>query len=151
MNHLKAKVATFGLVLLLSLALTLQAPAARRPDDRAGPRGAGPVLAQAPVRPDDRAGPRVVLGTNPSSIGRPDGRAPHRAAIPVRPDDRAGPRGPGVEPRSAALTRKQSVAVTDNGFDWMDAGVGAGGTLILLSVAAATALAHQGRSRTRHS
>ncbi len=97
-----------------------------RPDDRAGIHGANAPAStmQAPaVRPDDRAGIRGV-GTDLTQ------------STAVRPDDRAGIRGVGVPELGAAELSASDVS----GFDWVDAGVGAGSTLALMFVAGAVFL-----------
>lgn len=131
-----------------------------RPDDRAGVRGIGVPrvpgyrqtstahgLVSTGIRPDDKAGPR---GINPSTIAiqpvairvRPDDRAGvrgigtahaianlrERLGTGIRPDDRAGPRGIGFQETARPL-----VATGKVGFDWFDAGVGAGGTFALIA------------------
>jgi hypothetical protein len=97
-----------------------------RPDDRAGIHGANAPAStmQAPaVRPDDRAGIRGV-GTDLTQ------------STAVRPDDRAGIRGVGAPEIGAAELSASDVS----GFDWVDAGVGAGSTLALMFVAGAVFL-----------
>jgi hypothetical protein len=97
-----------------------------RPDDRAGIHGANAPAStmQAPaVRPDDRAGIRGV-GTDLTQ------------STAVRPDDRAGIRGVGAPELGAAELSASDVS----GFDWVDAGVGAGSTLALMFVAGAVFL-----------
>lgn len=118
-----------------------------RPDDRAGIHGANAPAStmQAPeVRPDDRAGIRGV-GTDltQSTVVRPDDRAGIRGvgsdltqSTAVRPDDRAGIRGVGAPELGAAELSASDVS----GFDWVDAGVGAGSTLALMFVAGAVFL-----------
>jgi hypothetical protein len=91
-----------------------------RPDDRAGVRGPNAPLTSGPaVRPDDRPGFRGA--TEPIWMAAP---APSTA---VRPDDRAGVRG--IDSTTAAAT--EAVFVGRSGFDWGDAGIGAGGMLAL--------------------
>ena len=77
------------------------------------------------TRPDDRAG---IHGANaPASTSQ---------APAVRPDDRAGIRGVGAPEIGGA-----GLPVSDgSGFDWVDAGVGAGSTLALMFVAGAVFL-----------
>lgn len=91
-----------------------------RPDDRAGIRGANApawTMQPASLRPDDRAGIRGV-GTDLTQ------------STPLRPDDRAGVRGVGV-PEIVANALPVSGG---SGFDWVDAGIGAGGTLVFMFV-----------------
>lgn len=70
------------------------------------------------IRPDDRAG---IRGSEPNVS---------QASI-ARPDDRAGFRGPGI------VGTPELVSVKGGGFDWKDAGIGAGTTfgivLVLMS------------------
>lgn len=78
---------------------------------------------------------------------RPDDRAerpsPTAATTVVRPDDRPGPRGPGIIDPAPPL-----VLVRSGGFDWGDAGIGAGMTAGLVSLAAACFLSvRQRRAR----
>jgi hypothetical protein len=89
-----------------------------RPDDRAGIRGANAPAStmQTPaVRPDDRAG---IRGVGPDLT----------KSTAVRPDDRAGIHGVGA-PEIATTGLSVSGG---SGFDWVDAGVGAGSTLALM-------------------
>jgi hypothetical protein len=96
-------------------ASTMQTPAVR-PDDRAGIRGVGPDLTKSTaVRPDDRAG---IRGVGPDLT----------QSTAVRPDDRAGIHGVGA-PEIATTGLSVSGG---SGFDWVDAGVGAGSTLALM-------------------
>lgn len=107
------------------------AQGAYRPDDRAthGPGAVGLQGSNDIVRPDDRAthgqGAVNLLSTN-NSI-RPDDRATHGpgafggSSDPVRPDDRAW-RGVGPEP---TIVPVETQAVRGDGFDWVDAGIGA--------------------------
>jgi hypothetical protein len=66
----------------------------------------------AHVRPDDRAGAHGI-GLQPVSSGAVIG--------PVRPDDRAGIHGVGSPLASLSVTTADT-----SGFDWADAGIGAG-------------------------
>lgn len=103
-------------VAVVAVSLVAVAPAAAadgptRPDDRAT-RGPGALVARGsaePVRPDDRA------------IPRPQAVAVTVSPEVVRPDDRAT-RGPGPV---APITPIAAEPVSDGGFDWMDAGIGA--------------------------
>jgi len=101
-----------------------------RPDDRAGIRGANaPSFASAPaasstaIRPDDRAG---IRGANAPSFRT----APAVSSRVLRPDDRAGARGIGA----TAVAATGLAAAAGSGFDWVDAGIGAAGTLALMLV-----------------
>ena len=102
-----------------------------RPDDRADARGPGAALDATVVRPDDRA-VRVSPGVVVAAV-RPDDRAvrlsPATADEPAMlPDNRAGVRGPGAAPDATPAT----ILVSPNGFDWTDAGIGAGMALGLI-------------------
>jgi hypothetical protein len=66
------------------------------------------------VRPDDRAGARGPLVLHRSGYVVDPGY--------VRPDDRAGAHGPG----SAPAATPAHIVVSPTGFDWTDAGIGAG-------------------------
>ena len=102
-----------------------------RPDDRADARGPGAALGATVVRPDDRA-VRVSPGVVETAV-RPDDRAVRVSPVTpvepvVLPDDRAGVRGPGAAPDATPAT----ILVSPNGFDWTDAGIGAGMALGLI-------------------
>jgi hypothetical protein len=77
------------------------------------------------VRPDDRAGIRgvepTVVGSDPSEIPR-HVRADEigSSSVSTRPDDKAGLHGPGI------VQTPELVSSSGNGFDWKDAGIGAG-------------------------
>lgn len=90
---------------------TASAAGGTRPDDRAthGPGAIGLTETAAPVRPNDRAnhGPSAFTSGTSSEI--------------VRPDDRAW-RGIGPAP-TVEIVESPSVSV--DGFDWVDAGIGA--------------------------
>jgi hypothetical protein len=77
---------------------------------------------QALARPDDRAG---IRGPSSPSAARP---APQPADSSVRPDDRGGTRGPG----SPGVATRTAPVAGGPGFDWGDAGIGAGSTLGLI-------------------
>jgi hypothetical protein len=102
------------------------AQAATRPDDRAGPLGVGTAPS---VRPDDRAGLRGAAPDHSDAISRY--LISHQGPPSVRPDDRAGPLGVGAPEPSIQI-------VESSGFDWGDAGLGAGVTaaLVLLALGA---------------
>jgi hypothetical protein len=102
-----------------------------RPDDRAvraTPAIGGGVAVIPVVRPDDRAD-RVSPVTIETAV-RPDDRGARVSPVsPVStiqpgslPDDRAGARGPG----SAPAATPAHIVVSPTGFDWTDAGIGAG-------------------------
>jgi hypothetical protein len=83
-----------------------------RPDDRAGVRGTEPVPTQ--------------YATNLSEVQRrveADRIAGLIAADSKRPDDKAGIHGPGI------VQTPEVVTVNGDGFDWKDAGIGAGTAL----------------------
>jgi hypothetical protein len=94
------------------------AAGATRPDDRAthGPGAIGIAETTAPARPDDRAnhGPGALVGGSAGEL--------------VRPDDRAW-RGAGPAPTAEVV---QSPSLRVDGFDWVDAGIGAAGALGLV-------------------
>jgi hypothetical protein len=109
--------------------------------------GAGTALADPPAqthnyfaqvavgtRPDDRAG---IRGPNAPSFMT----APAQNSA-VRPDDRAGIRG--IDSTTVAATQLSLGGAS--GFDWSDAGVGAGSTLGLILIASGLLVA---RSRLR--
>jgi hypothetical protein len=116
------------LAVLLSLVLAGSAVAAdgvTRPDDRAI-HGVGAFDSAEVKRPDDRAGrhgPVVVTATSSRDV--------------VRPDDRAW-RGVGPVPTIEVI---ESPAVSDDSFDWGDAGIGAAAAVGLgIFLAGASAL-----------
>lgn len=95
-----------------------------RPDDRIGVRGPGAAV-QPAVRPDDR-------NLRPNGINAP-------VSTPqtlVRPDDRLEPRGPGAAPQASPV----QIVIGPGGFDWTDAGVGAGFAFGLVLLASGMAL-----------
>ena len=77
------------------------------------------------VRPDDRSGIRgvepTVVGSDLSEIQR-HVRADEigSSSVSTRPDDKAGLRGPGI------VQTPEFVTASSGGFDWKDAGIGAG-------------------------
>jgi hypothetical protein len=92
------------------------------------------------VRPDDRAGP---LGAGAVTLTeRVVGRTVDSA--PGRPDDRSGPRGPGAIPASLQSTAAASV---QSAFHWDDAALGAGAVvgLLLFGGAVGLTIRHRGR------
>jgi hypothetical protein len=120
---------------LVLAASTATAAGATRPDDRAN-HGAGAVVVVTSevLRPDDRA------THGPGAIGASDTDA-------VRPDDRAW-RGAGPAP--AMVPADSSTGV--DGFDWVDAGIGAAGALGLgLLLVGGTAFVLRQRKVTAYS
>ena len=103
-------------------------------------------LADAATRPDDRPmrGPGAIALTNDwavaESAARPDDRPAHepgaieaaRRDVVLRPDDLADRR----LPNSAPLVQP----TTDDGFDWVDAGIGSAATLGLILLVAGASL-----------
>lgn len=103
-------------------------------------------LADAATRPDDRPmrGPGAIALTNDwavaESAARPDDRPAHepgaieaaRRDVVLRPDDRADRR----LPNNAPLVQP----TTDDGFDWVDAGIGSAATLGLILLVAGASL-----------
>ena len=79
------------------------------------------------VRPDDRAG---IRGVEPTSVGsdyreilrhiRADEVGSSSSSVSTRPDDKAGVHGPGI------VQTPEVVTASGDGFDWKDAGIGAG-------------------------
>jgi len=113
-----------------------------RPDDRGGIRGpngpsfmADPAQTTVGVRPDDRGG---IRGPNGPSFMT----APAQTTIAVRPDDRAGIRG--IDSTTVAASEVSLAGAS--GFDWGDAGIGAGSTLGLVLIAGGLLVA-RGRLR----
>ena len=132
----------FGVALGSAAVLATGAPAADRPDDRAGMLGVG--AAQVVVVPD--AFERAVLRS--TELAPPDAfeRAVLRASnAGPRPDDRAGARGPGAMPSTVASV---AAARANDGFAWGDAFVGAAGALSILLLGTATMLTIRHRGRT---
>lgn len=132
--YVTAVIATVALALGASIA-----SGATRPDDRAahGPGAVTPDALDASVRPDDRPvhGTGSVWIVETAGLMRPDDRPNHGVgyvgAEPIRPDDRAW-RGVGADPGSVPT---QSAA-DGLGFDWVDAGIGAGAALGLVALLA---------------
>ena len=132
-----------GVAVASAAVLATGAPAADRPDDRAGMLGVGAT--QVVVVPD--AFERAVLRS--TELAAPDAfeRAVLRASdAGPRPDDRAGARGPGAMPSTVA---SGTAARADDGFAWGDAFVGgAAGVLSILLLGTATMLTIRHRGRT---
>ena len=148
-----------GVAVASAAVLATGAPAADRPDDRAGMLGVGAT--QAVVVPDafERAVLRSTELAAPDAFERavlrrtefapPDAfeRAVLRASnAGPRPDDRAGARGPGAMPSTVASV---TAARANDGFAWGDAFVGgAAGVLSILLLGTATMLTIRHRGRT---
>jgi hypothetical protein len=100
---------------------------ATRPDDRSGVRG----IESQSVTPDlSEVQRHVKADAYVSQSTRPDDRAGSRGpgTVSTRPDDRAGFRGPGT------VRTPEVVAVKGDGFDWKDAGIGAGAMIGIVLV-----------------
>ena len=77
------------------------------------------------VRPDDRSG---IRGVEPSVVGSDLSEIQRHVradeigsqSVSTRPDDKAGMRGPGI------VQAPEVVAASGDGFNWQDAGIGAG-------------------------
>jgi hypothetical protein len=85
-----------------------------RPDDRVGVRGVEPTVATGVVGSDYREILRHI---------RADEVASGSSTVSTRPDDKAGIHGPGI------VQTPEVVTVNGDGFDWKDAGIGAGTAL----------------------
>jgi hypothetical protein len=94
-----------------------------RPDDRAVRISPQPVDSTLAVRPDDRA-----VRITPQPVD---------STIVVRPDDRSVR----FTPAPRGLGAPQVVAQPSSGFDWTDAGIGAGMALGLMLLALGAGLA----------
>jgi hypothetical protein len=97
-----------ALVLAVAAVAAPAAQAADRPDNRPGPLGAAPAVAEpaSALRPDNRPGPLGIGEVVP---------ADETASAP-RPDNRPGPLGVG---------EVDFIPVSNgDGFDWGDAGIG---------------------------
>jgi hypothetical protein len=92
---------------------------------------------QLVARPDDRAGVRGVESTSVTDESLSQSAS-------SGPDNRAGIRGPGA----VEIRTPQLVTVKADGFDWSDAGIGAGTTigitLVLISGLAVSRRRHSG-------
>jgi hypothetical protein len=102
----------------LAVAVTLAAMGAATA--LADPPGQPHYYAQ--IRPDDRGGMRGIDSSSHTT------QPTRQLARNVRPDDRSGARG--VEP--ITIVSWTSSGAPGPGFDWRDAGVGAGATLGLI-------------------
>jgi hypothetical protein len=131
--HLVALVASFALA-----AGTAAAMGANSPDDRPTHGPGAVVLEQSSevVRPDDRAthGQGAIAPEQVSNTARPDDRTIHGpGAITFEQVTRAG-QAPVIAPDAQS-------ALSVDGFDWLDAGIGAAAALGLgLIVAGGVAL-----------
>ena len=111
------------------------------------------------TRPNDRAG---AIGPATSStmqdlVERYVLAHAQASTLGTRPNDRAGAIGPAAGPAAPDLVERyvptqqphgQSTTKNGAGFDWADAGIGAGGMLgIMLLAGIATLAARQGRRR----
>jgi len=83
-----------------------------RPDDRAGIRGVEPNVTPAVVSSDYR---EIMRHIRADEVGS--------STVSTRPDDKAGIHGPGI------VQTPEVVTVNGDGFDWKDAGTGAGTAL----------------------
>jgi hypothetical protein len=134
-KHFTARRLALGLALALGATAVVAAPAQARPDDLDGQLSYATGDVQTLVRPDDRAvrvSPVVEAPAATNLISKlPDDRAEHKLF------------GGGVD----AVT-----IVSDDGTEigWRDAGFAALGTMMLIALMGATALAiRQGRQRGR--
>ncbi len=125
--------AGLGLISAVLVAGAAAADGTIRPDDRAvhGPGALSSGASTGLVRPDDRAihGPGAISGSSFPSPGRPDDRANH---------------GPG----SVTVTPIVAQATVGNGFDWIDAGIGAASLVGLGLIGAGGAVLVLRRRRT---
>jgi hypothetical protein len=139
------KLAGAGSLAVALLLVAAPALATVRPDDRSGIRTIGTTVASQGLRPDDRPGLRGAVESNPAGVPRPL----DASVRSLRPDDRAGFRGSFEQPLTIALAGRPSVTATDQGFDWMAAGAGAGvattGMLLLLTWALTFRRSHRRR------
>jgi hypothetical protein len=141
----------------LALVLPTLALGGVRPDDRSGPLGAVP--ASVGYSASDDVFMRAVARHNASTSTsvRPDDRSGALGAVPIsagslttglRPDDRSGPLG--AQPTTIA-SRTTSVSIsaattTGEGFQWLDAAIGAASVLAMgLILLATVALQRQHR------
>jgi hypothetical protein len=70
------------------------------------------------------------------------------AAVPVEPPYIGGVGAPAPSPYAAgAPDADQPAATSSSGFQWGDAGIGAGSLLVLISVGAGTAVAYRRRTQ----
>ena len=83
-----------------------------RPDDRAGIRSVEQKVTPAVVSSDYR---EILRHLRADEVGS--------STVSTRPDDKAGIHGPGI------VQTPEVVTVNGDGFDWKDAGIGAGTAL----------------------
>jgi len=147
--------------IVLGAAFLVPVAQAQSPDDRAGLRGPGGIVAlQAGVsnHPDNRSAAR-----GPGAVATQQ----TQTAAAVRPDDQGGMRGPGAyrsadlsaashpdnraEPRGAGVfTTAVVVESTSSAFDWRDALIGVlGGLGTALLLAGCLFLLMSQRNKTR--
>lgn len=133
---------SYIVALVASLTLVVDATAtlaATHPDNRAthGPGAVTLEQSDDVVRPDDRAthGPGLLTSSQTSGAVRPDDRATHgQGAVLIEQLPGAGP--------FPAIGSGETKAVRVDGFDWVDAAIGAAAALGLgLIVAGGVALA----------
>jgi hypothetical protein len=124
---MKARLSITTAVAALALVASAAALAGSSPDDRALARGT--TWNQVQPSSDDRAVPRGTTFSEPSAT----------KTVVVSPDDRAFA-------RSTPMARPTLVRVSDGGFDWTDAGVGAasGFGIALVLVGAGLTLMRRG-------
>jgi hypothetical protein len=119
--HLLALVASFALVTGTAAAL-----GSTRPDDRAthGPGAVTREHLNGLVRPDDRAthGPGAVTIWRASDTVRPDDRATHGQGAIAIEQLAGGGQVPVIAPGGSGTARV-------DGFDWLDAAIGAAAAL----------------------
>jgi hypothetical protein len=129
----------FGTLALVVFAAALVAPLAQA--DKWGTSAGGYSIGVNP-RPDDRGGPR---GSVPSAA---PGLGPHHSG--VRPDDAAGPRGLSVPISTGTIARTKIVTVRIDGFQWLDAALGAAlATVVLLASGTLSAVVLRRRTSAR--
>lgn len=112
-------VAALAGAITIVLAASAQAASGVRPDDRAIHGALAGGASEDPVRPDDRA----VRAVTPVQVSG------------VRPDDRAD--------RSLPNVAVRALSTPAGGFDWSDAGIGAGAFGLVLLIAGASVVGHR--------
>jgi hypothetical protein len=172
------KVHLIALALAAAAIAAPMAQAADRPDNRAGTLGVGSALAsQPPLRPDDRPGIRGIGTSEPAgavAIGQA-GNGP-RAQPKVDPLAVGYLTGKGLSPSEVAawtvgacsheskpavcysalerMTAPAQVIESENGFDWADAGIGAGSALgfglLMAGLGAGFVIFRQNRRQRAH-
>jgi hypothetical protein len=142
-----------------------------RPDDKASRFSPVAIVGNVALRPDDRASRFSPVATVGDLAVRPDDKASRFSPVgtigdlAVRPDDRASRPGPSLGtaagkdysqyayrralPQDISTQPVQVVSKPD-GFDWGDAGIGAGALfgVILLAGGATLATRHLNRTAT---